>query len=320
MGGTVAGEAPRPSCRWPALISPALLGFALLVFYTNVGQPPHAESEQDTRLRYTEKQCRCAQMVFQRGGKDITATCANPDNDPDGDWCFVEDETCQGAPWGYCAAPALADALAFVDKCSSPTQLAELAAALEKRQAALQELTRAASPPPPSPTEPPVAQGQGKHNLLQLKEACTVLDVHPGRPCVFPFEYLNATFRTCTNVDADGGRPWCSTQTDEAGRHVTGQWGHCESHCRTGCGLKRVCGEETSQGACQGTYQNRVLAYTDTADGRRIRACVFPFRLDGQTHRSCVVIEGDPKPFCSIQTDERGNHIPGQWAYCHPGQ
>ena len=106
MGGTVAGVAPRPSCRWPALISPALLGFALLVFYTNVGQPPHAESEQDT-----EKQCRCAPMVFQRGGQDITATCANPDNDPDGDWCFVEDETCQGAPWGYCAAPALADAL-----------------------------------------------------------------------------------------------------------------------------------------------------------------------------------------------------------------
>lgn len=29
--------------------------------------------------------------------------CCNPDTDPNGLWCFVQDSACQGQTWGYCA-------------------------------------------------------------------------------------------------------------------------------------------------------------------------------------------------------------------------
>jgi len=54
-----------------------------------------------------------------------------------------------------------------------------------------------------------------------------------GARCVFPFTYKEKVYRGCILVDADDGKPWCSTLTDNNGQHIGGQgkWGHCPSSC-----------------------------------------------------------------------------------------
>ena len=57
---------------------------------------------------YTEKGCKCLERWSSQGFGDCKEYCCNPDNDPGGLWCFVEDETCQGTNWGYCnLSPAM---------------------------------------------------------------------------------------------------------------------------------------------------------------------------------------------------------------------
>ena len=55
-----------------------------------------------------------------------------------------------------------------------------------------------------------------------------------GANCVFPFIYQGTKHNNCILIDADDGKPWCSTKTDKNGKHVGGQgeWGHCPS---SGC-------------------------------------------------------------------------------------
>ena len=40
-------------------------------------------------------------------------------------------------------------------------------------------------------------------------------------------------YDACILVDADDGKPWCSTKTDNRGQHIggQGQWGHCAGSC-----------------------------------------------------------------------------------------
>lgn len=50
--------------------------------------------------------------------------------------------------------------------------------------------------------------------------------VPEGSQCTFPFTYEGVTYDACTNVGHD--KPWCSTETDANGIHVTDHWGNCE--------------------------------------------------------------------------------------------
>jgi len=54
----------------------------------------------DAAPRKTKKGCECKQ-TWQFEGQTCSDYCCNPDNEP-GDWCFVEDESCQGSNWGHC--------------------------------------------------------------------------------------------------------------------------------------------------------------------------------------------------------------------------
>jgi len=45
-------------------------------------------------------------------------------------------------------------------------------------------------------------------------------------PCVFPFTYSGQTYEACTEADSDG-KPWCSTEVDDDGNHITGKDGLC---------------------------------------------------------------------------------------------
>jgi hypothetical protein len=44
--------------------------------------------------------------------------------------------------------------------------------------------------------------------------------------CVFPFTHEGVVYSRCSYV-ANGGRPWCSLQTDAADFHVSGKWQDC---------------------------------------------------------------------------------------------
>ena len=50
------------------------------------------------------------------------------------------------------------------------------------------------------------------------------------------------------------------------------------------------------------------------------KACVFPFKygLRGLTFNSCTLAGSYTRPWCSLKTDSRGNHMIGRrnWGYC----
>ena len=51
-----------------------------------------------------------------------------------------------------------------------------------------------------------------------------------GAQCVFPFSYEGKTYCGC-NADHEEEGVWCSTRTDEMGRHTQGHWGVCSEEC-----------------------------------------------------------------------------------------
>ncbi len=55
--------------------------------------------------------------------------------------------------------------------------------------------------------------------------------VSPGTACIFPFRFRGESHSGCTLVSAGDGKPWCSTQVDSRGTHVSGTWAHCEASC-----------------------------------------------------------------------------------------
>ena len=69
------------------------------------------------------------------------------------------------------------------------------------------------------------------HDLLIRRKA------QVGLPCIFPFTHKGQTYRACTYdvSHVTGYKPWCSTNTDGDGNHITGRnadgtrnWGICE--------------------------------------------------------------------------------------------
>merc|ERR1711865_481306 len=71
--------------------------------------------------------------------------------------------------------------------------------------------------PPPNPQQCRTSRDAGKKR---------------DRRCVFPFRLNGIEYTACTN---DGGgddkRPWCSTETNDGGKHQKGQWGYCSGNC-----------------------------------------------------------------------------------------
>ena len=69
---------------------------------------------------------------------------------------------------------------------------------------------------------------------LNLSGDCfTISGAMSGKKCVFPFRYNGVLNHQCTMQDHDSY--WCSTENDENGDHVEGQWGNCGL-----CGSGRV--------------------------------------------------------------------------------
>ena len=63
-------------------------------------------------------------------------------------------------------------------------------------------------------------------HLKCFGQACSTLSgPESGRPCVFPFSYLNNTYNSCT-FHYSREKAWCATHTDEqVAGHKTGDLG-----------------------------------------------------------------------------------------------
>ena len=69
--------------------------------------------------------------------------------------------------------------------------------------------------------------------------------------CVFPFTFAGRVHTTCTTIDGDA-QPWCSTNVDSSGVHVSGggHWEYCSSDC-PGVNPPEMCVHPTNNvGSC----------------------------------------------------------------------
>lgn len=115
-------------------------------------------------------------------------------------------------------------------------------------------------------------------------------------PCVFPFIFQGVQYDSCTTDGDPNSKPWCSTRTDNANKHLSGFWGHCQTE---------TCQEDDIPEPC----------LPKTNDGSM---CSFPFVYKGVTHLSCTSVD-DPagKLWCSTETEPDTNkHIRGKWGHC----
>lgn len=109
---TVAGALPPPK-RAAAHFYQYIPGYG---YFYMPGMPAAEEAAQkaaeeaapaapEAPKRKTETGCTCLKE-WSLDGAPCATSCCNPD-ESEGDWCFVEDEECQGDSWGLCAPPAL---------------------------------------------------------------------------------------------------------------------------------------------------------------------------------------------------------------------
>jgi len=143
-----------------------------------------------------------------------------------------------------------------------------------------------------------------------------------GQKCVFPFTNKGKRYEKCTTDDDPGGKSWCSTQTDSAGNHMKGNWGHCNSH-PTCTGI--VGPSPTAYPTRFPTRNSTPLpptrdAVCKTTDGDRDTPCVFPFKFKGTTYSICTKSKDpDNEAWCSTKVDTDGNHVTGKgkWGHCN---
>jgi len=54
---------------------------------------------------------------------------------------------------------------------------------------------------------------------------------------------------------------------------------------------------------------------TDSSGPKHDRCCVFPFIYEGETHSTCIEVDGN-KSWCSTKVDQDGVFIESEWGYC----
>lgn len=64
-------------------------------------RPPPAGKDSAVQAAITYNGCAC-KLEWEDLGMRCSSSCCNPDSDPKGDWCFVQDTACEEMDWGYC--------------------------------------------------------------------------------------------------------------------------------------------------------------------------------------------------------------------------
>ncbi|XP_059099366.1 phenoloxidase-activating factor 3-like isoform X1 [Tigriopus californicus] len=148
---------------------------------------------------------------------------------------------------------------------------------------------------------------------LSLSWACSTLPTPNGTPtplpCVFPFKYRGLKFDKCTPEFDQNKKPWCSVKVNSEGDHLSGAglWGHCDLTTCQDESLRRQNNSEVENVSCK----------TLAVNSPTVQDCVFPFTFEGIVFHTCTsIFDRDDRLWCSIKTDNSGNHISGNWDYC----
>lgn len=90
--------------EWCFVDQPGCEGSAWGYCAMQVDQPAIAAPSNDAPVAMlTEAGCPCQESWQYQDSPQCEAYCCNPDGDPGGPWCFVEDPLCEGGgKWGYC--------------------------------------------------------------------------------------------------------------------------------------------------------------------------------------------------------------------------
>ena len=84
---TPHGKVPKGKIEWSSDYSVTHYGWKIC--------PKPVPAPAPDAEKYTTKDCLC-KHGWRYWGVDVEGHCGNPDNDPNGDWCRVEDRGCQG--------------------------------------------------------------------------------------------------------------------------------------------------------------------------------------------------------------------------------
>ena len=143
----------------------------------------------------------------------------------------------------------------------------------------------------------------------------TIGGPRPNRPCVFPFQLNGKTYTGCTTDLDDLDNYWCSTDINEFGEHISGQWGYCDSLCPKDDEPLADPDIPTFSPTRRPTSdQNRCITVAGPIVGQ---ACVFPFQISNEIYTDCTTdLDPADRPWCSVEVDGNGKHIRGRWGYC----
>lgn len=107
-----------------------------------------------------------------------------------------------------------------------------------------------------------------------------------GQACVFPFTFNGVTHNQCTL--SGYSTPWCSTQTDGSGNHISGNYGDCASSC-PGAGAQPTSAPTVPPANCRCGRANRVLKIVG---GVQTEENEYPWQV------GLISSSGSRRPFC----------------------
>ncbi len=140
-------------------------------------------------------------------------------SDPDGRfWCstLTRSGTHVQGNWGYCPNDCA--------QSSAPTKRPTPQPSSSPTAPTLKPTKKTAQPTPRfRPTSQPTSVIPSP-----VPRDCKTID---GTDCIIPFVFGRKTYRSCTADGDETGKKWCSTKTDQTGRHVRGNWGYCRGQC-----------------------------------------------------------------------------------------
>jgi len=193
---------------------------------------------------------------------------------------------------------------------------------------------------------PEDSDGGGGGGGGEAKPCLTLIESYSkGAPCAFPFKYKGVVHTTCTTVDDQARRPWCSTKVDSSGNHVVvgSHWGHCSKDCPiagqptpkptaapktpapTPKATPRATPKPTPKKTTKPTPAPAPAPVFATPVPRvgcktvsgvdKDKTCVFPFTYDGNTYDSCTnADETNPaRIWCAtkVHMEEAGARVDG---------
>ena len=125
------------------------------------------------------------------------------------------------------------------------------------------------------------------------------------KPCIFPFDYKNRTYETCSNADVPLGRSWCPIdlekydQDPEFDDDEYLHYSYCDANPN-----------------CPKPWNDQCLVQ-EFSSGLEL-SCQFPFVYKNVTYTKCTNFESTPSQYwCATEVeDESREYLGEKWGFC----